>query len=112
MISFRSRMLFGPTFIDIDERRDDPVRYRYVHDGLEGIRTRFSFYMPHTEWYEGRFIRFLEGARGYRGRCDRPDEIGRRRYRPRCACGARENSRFGARVHSRISITADLRCAS
>jgi hypothetical protein len=55
---------FGPAFIDIDEWRDDPVRYRYVHGGFEGTDTRFSFYMPPKEQYEGRFLQFLEGGPG------------------------------------------------
>ena len=37
---------FGPTFVDVDEWRDAPVRHRYVHGGFEGTDTRFSFYFP------------------------------------------------------------------
>src|SRR3954451_3510275 len=55
---------FGPAFIDIDEWRDAPVRHRYVHGGFEGTDTRFSFYFPPAERYEGRFLHTLEGGNG------------------------------------------------
>lgn len=47
---------FAAPFIDIDEWRDAPVRHRYVHGGFENNGTRFSFYLPPTEAYEGRFF--------------------------------------------------------
>ena len=47
---------FGPAFIDVDEWRDAPVRHRYVHGGFEDGDTRFSFYFPPAEQYEGRFF--------------------------------------------------------
>jgi hypothetical protein len=55
---------FGPAYIDVDEWRDEPVRYRYVHGGFEGTDTRFSFYFPPAEQYEGRFLHALEGGNG------------------------------------------------
>jgi hypothetical protein len=55
---------FGPVFIDIDEWRSEPVRFRYVHGGFEGTETRFSFYLPEPEHYQGRFLHFLEGGPG------------------------------------------------
>jgi hypothetical protein len=55
---------FGPAYIDIDEWRDEPVRYRYVHGGFEGTDTRFSFYFPPAEQYQGRFLQPLEGGNG------------------------------------------------
>jgi hypothetical protein len=55
---------FGPAYIDVDEWRDEPVRYRYVHGGFEGTDTRFSFYLPPAELYEGRMLQFLEGGPG------------------------------------------------
>ncbi|MCB9373656.1 MAG: hypothetical protein H6518_12925 [Microthrixaceae bacterium] len=60
--------------MDVDEWRDDPVRHRYVHGGFVGTDTRFSFYLPPAERYEGRFFQHLtpvpdredlaQGARG------------------------------------------------
>jgi hypothetical protein len=55
---------FGPACIDVDEWRDEPVRYRYVHGGFEGTDTRFSFYFPPAEQWQGRFIHFLQGGEG------------------------------------------------
>src|SRR6516165_9104140 len=55
---------FGPAFIDIDEWRESPRRHRYVHGGFEGTHTRFSFYMPPPELYQGRLFQFLEGGTG------------------------------------------------
>jgi hypothetical protein len=47
---------FGAPFVDVDEWRDEPVRHRYVHGGFEGTDTKFSFYFPPPERYEGRFF--------------------------------------------------------
>ena len=47
---------FSKPFIDVDEWREQPVRHRYVHGGFEGTDTRFSFYFPPAERYEGRFF--------------------------------------------------------
>ena len=47
--------LFSEPYTDIDEWRDQPVRHRYVHGGFKGTETRFSFYFPPKEQYEGRF---------------------------------------------------------
>jgi hypothetical protein len=47
---------FGAPFIDVDEWRDVPVRHRYVHGGFADGDTRFSFYFPPPEQYEGRFF--------------------------------------------------------
>lgn len=65
---------FADPFVDVDEWRDDPVRHRYVHGGFVGTDTRFSFYLPPAERYEGRFFQHLtpvpdredlaQGARG------------------------------------------------
>jgi hypothetical protein len=51
-------------FIDVDEWRDTPRRHRYVHGGFEDTHTRFSFYFPPVEEYEGRFFQYLEGGAG------------------------------------------------
>src|SRR5205807_2518682 len=55
---------FGPAYIDTDEWRDEPLRHRYVHGGFEGTDTRFSFYFPVPDQYEGRLLHFLEGGAG------------------------------------------------
>jgi hypothetical protein len=51
--------LFAQPYVDIDEWRDEPVRHRYVHGGFEGTQTRFSFYFPQEENYEGRFFQYI-----------------------------------------------------
>src|SRR5687768_10700065 len=55
---------FGPAYIDKDEGRDDPVRYRYVHGGFAGTDTRFSFYLPPPERYRGRMLHYVEAGAG------------------------------------------------
>lgn len=51
--------LFMEPYIDIDEWRDSPVRHRYVHGGFKGTDTRFSFYFPSKENYQGRFYQYI-----------------------------------------------------
>lgn len=51
--------LFSQPYIDIDEWRDAPVRHRYVHGGFKGTETRFSFYLPPKEQYQGRFFQHI-----------------------------------------------------
>jgi len=51
--------LFTAPYIDIDEWRDVPVRHRYVHGGFKGTETRFSFYFPSKEQYQGRFFQHI-----------------------------------------------------
>ena len=51
--------LFDQPYVDIDEWRDTPVRHRYVHGGFKGTETRFSFYLPPSEQYEGRFFQYI-----------------------------------------------------
>lgn len=51
--------LFADPYIDIDEWRDGPVRHRYVHGGFRGTDTRFSFYLPPRDQYEGRFFQHV-----------------------------------------------------
>lgn len=50
---------FENPYIDIDEPREIPVPHRYVHGGFEGTDTRFSFYLPAAELYEGRFFQHV-----------------------------------------------------
>lgn len=51
--------LFAQPYVDIDEWRDAPVRHRYVHGGFRGTETRFSFYLPPPEQYQGRFFQHI-----------------------------------------------------
>lgn len=51
--------IFKEHFVDIDEWRDAPVRHRYVHGGFKGTNTRFSFYFPPKEKYQGRFFQYI-----------------------------------------------------
>ena len=51
--------LFKEPFVDIDEWRDKPVRHRYVHGGFKGTETRFSFYFPPKEKYQGHFFQYI-----------------------------------------------------
>ncbi|MCW2528756.1 MAG: hypothetical protein JWM76_3616 [Pseudonocardiales bacterium] len=53
---------FGAPYIDVDEPRTDPVEYRHVHGGFAGTDTRFTFYFPPAERYQGRLYQPLEGA--------------------------------------------------
>jgi PKD domain-containing protein len=50
---------FAQLYIDKDEWRDAPVRHRYVHGGFKGTDTRFSFYLPPKEQYQGRFFQHI-----------------------------------------------------
>ncbi|WP_461188592.1 hypothetical protein [Arthrobacter sp. Z4-13] len=45
--------------MDVDEWRDGPVRHRYVHGGFGATDTRFSFYFPEPQGYEGRFFQHV-----------------------------------------------------
>ncbi|HET8710554.1 MAG TPA: hypothetical protein VFM32_04210 [Spongiibacteraceae bacterium] len=51
--------LFEKPYVDIDEWRDKPVRHRYVHGGFKDTDTRFSFYFPSKEKYQGRFFQYI-----------------------------------------------------
>lgn len=50
---------FAQPYIDIEEWRDAPVRHYYVHGGFKGTDTRFSFYFPAKEQYQGRFFQHI-----------------------------------------------------
>ena len=50
---------FDRPYVDLDEWRETPVRHRYVHGGFAGTTTRFSFYLPPAEQYEGRFFQYV-----------------------------------------------------
>ncbi|GIX29647.1 MAG: hypothetical protein KatS3mg124_0119 [Porticoccaceae bacterium] len=51
--------LFAEPYIDVDEWRTQPVPHRYVHGGFRGTQTRFSYYFPPAEAYEGRFFQHI-----------------------------------------------------
>lgn len=51
--------LFKEPYVDVDEWRDKPARHRYVHGGFKGTNTRFSFYFPPKEQYQGRFFQYI-----------------------------------------------------
>jgi hypothetical protein len=51
--------LFAEPYVDIDERRSTPVPHRYVHGGFKGTDTRFSFYFPPKDQYQGRFFQHI-----------------------------------------------------
>lgn len=53
---------FGAPFVDADEQRDDPTPHRYIHGGFEGTDTRFAFFYPPAERYEGRMFKPLQGG--------------------------------------------------
>src|SRR6056300_751073 len=59
MLAAEADPLFARPYIDADEWRDLPVRHRYVHGGFEGTDTRFSYYFPPAEQYEGRFFQHI-----------------------------------------------------
>lgn len=51
--------LFNAPYVDVDEWRELPVRHRYIHGGFKGTDTRFSFYFPEKEQYQGRFFQYI-----------------------------------------------------
>lgn len=52
---------FQKPYIDIDEWRNG---VHYIHGGFENTNTRFSFYFPKKEDYEGRFFHFMSPIPG------------------------------------------------
>jgi len=59
---------FQKPYIDIDEWREENVRYRYryhyIHGGFEGTEAKFSFFFPEKEAYTGRFFHFMAPVQG------------------------------------------------
>lgn len=51
--------LFAQPYIDVAEWRDVPVRHFYVHGGFTGTDTRFSYYFPAADQYDGRFFQHV-----------------------------------------------------
>ena len=52
-------ILFKQPYIDIDEWRELPVPHRYIHGGFGGTTTRFSYYFPPIDAFEGRFFQHI-----------------------------------------------------
>jgi hypothetical protein len=67
--------LFKDPYIDIDEWRDAPVRHRYVHGGFKDTDTRFSFYLPPPEKYEGRFFQHITPVPDSENLAQRPPQF-------------------------------------
>ncbi|OCT12762.1 hypothetical protein A8709_30845 [Paenibacillus pectinilyticus] len=55
---------FQQPYVDVDEWRNEPERHRYIHGGFEGNDTKFSFYFPSKEGYEGRFFQPVYPVQG------------------------------------------------
>ena len=53
---------FGAPYVDRDEWLDEPHGHRRVHGGFADCDTRFTFYFPALEEWQGRLIMPLEGA--------------------------------------------------
>ncbi|HEX3793109.1 MAG TPA: tannase/feruloyl esterase family alpha/beta hydrolase [Acidimicrobiales bacterium] len=53
---------FGLPYIDVDEWREEPYGHRHVHGGFADCDTRFTFYFPQKEEWQGRLIMPMEGA--------------------------------------------------
>ena len=51
--------LFNKPYVDVEEWREEPIKHLYVHGGFEGGDTKFSFYFPEKENYEGRFFQYI-----------------------------------------------------
>lgn len=51
--------LFRKPYIDVDEWRDTPIKHQYVHGGFKDTNTKFSFYFPTKDEYEGRFFQYI-----------------------------------------------------
>ncbi|HEY2332283.1 MAG TPA: PKD domain-containing protein [Acidimicrobiales bacterium] len=53
---------FGRPYVDTDEWREKPSPHRHVHGGFEGGDTRFTFYFPPEDKWQGRMFQPMEGA--------------------------------------------------
>jgi hypothetical protein len=54
-----TELTYNEPYVDKDEWRDVPTRYRYVHGGFVGTEARFAFYFPPKEKYQGRFFQLI-----------------------------------------------------
>ena len=55
---------FGAPYIEIDEARERPSPHRFIEGGFAETDTRFAFYFPPAEQYQGRMFQPLEGGHG------------------------------------------------
>lgn len=55
---------FGQPYIDQDEIKSEPSAHRFVHGGFSDTDTRFAFYFPIVDSYQGRMFQPLEGGNG------------------------------------------------
>lgn len=53
---------FGKPYIDRDEWREKPYPHRNIHGGFADTDTRFTFYFPVAEEWDGRMYHPIEGA--------------------------------------------------
>jgi Tannase and feruloyl esterase/PKD domain len=53
---------FGRPYVDVDEWREQPHPHRHIHGGFADCDTRFTFYLPRADEWQGRLIMPLEGA--------------------------------------------------
>ncbi|WP_017934939.1 PKD domain-containing protein [Nocardioides sp. Iso805N] len=53
---------FGAPYIDLDEERETPVPHRQIHGGFADCDTRFTFYFPPKDQWQGRLVMPMEGA--------------------------------------------------
>jgi hypothetical protein len=72
--------LFKQPYVDVDEWRDKPVKHRYIHGGFKGTSSKFSFYFPQKEKYQGHFFQYItpfpDSENGSQGRTGEEDKIG------------------------------------
>jgi len=72
--------LFKHPYVDIDEWRDTPVKHRYIHGGFKGSSSKFSFYFPKKDKYQGHFFQYItpfpDSENGSQGRTGEEDKIG------------------------------------
>jgi hypothetical protein len=55
---------FGSPYLELDEQRDRPSPHRFIQGGFGGTDTKFAFYFPPQESYQGRMFQPLEGGNG------------------------------------------------
>lgn len=81
LINFKTAdTMFKKPYVDIDEWRDKPVRHRYVHGGFKGTSSKFSFYFPKKDKYQGHFFQYItpfpDSETGSQGRTGEENKIG------------------------------------
>jgi hypothetical protein len=55
---------FGSPYLELDEERDQPSPHRFIQGGFDGTDTKWAFYFPPEESYQGRMFQPLEGGNG------------------------------------------------